>query len=342
MRKMLYAIIALALGVNVVLANDFFTASGVPSTGAALVSSTIRTEFANIGAGFDKMPTLTGNGNKVVTVNAGGTALGATAATALSGMVIGTNLQAWDADLDAVAALTSTAGMLARTGAGAFAVRTITGTSAEIDVANGTGASAAPTLSLPTALTFTGKTITGGTFSSPTITTPILTVIDAAGDLIVGTAADTVGRLGIGTAYQRLMVNSGGTAIEWSTPMASQAELEAGTSIGPVFTTPGRQHFHPSAAKAWGFFTVANPPTVNAGYPGTPTGVKNSVGNFTITHQVTFSSTNYSVIVVAEHSSAVIAQVGTRTATTINLLFFDAAGAAADPGLFHYVCFGDQ
>lgn len=171
MRKLLYAIIVLALGANVVLANDFFTASGVPSTGAALVSSTIRTEFANIGAGFDKMPTLTGNGNKVVTVNAGGTALSATAATALSGLAIGTNVQAWDADLDAVAALASTAGMLARTGAGAFAVRTLTGTAAEITVTNGDG-SGTPTLSLPTALTYTGKTVTGGTYSLPTLVNP--------------------------------------------------------------------------------------------------------------------------------------------------------------------------
>lgn len=42
-------------------------------------------------------------------------------------------------------------------------------------------------------------------------------VIDAAGDLIVGTAADTAGRLGIGSAGQVLKVNSGATALEWGT-----------------------------------------------------------------------------------------------------------------------------
>ncbi len=71
--------------------------------------------------------------------------------------------------------LTSTsAGMVCATGSNAFVVRTLTGTANEITVTNGTGASAAPTLSLPSALTFTGKTITGGTFSSPTLTTPAL------------------------------------------------------------------------------------------------------------------------------------------------------------------------
>lgn len=41
------------------------------------------------------------------------------------------------------------------------------------------------------------------------------TVVDAAGDLLYGTAADTLGRLAIGTAGQVLKVNSGATAPEW-------------------------------------------------------------------------------------------------------------------------------
>jgi hypothetical protein len=42
-------------------------------------------------------------------------------------------------------------------------------------------------------------------------------VVDAAGDLIIGTADDTASRLGIGTAGQLLKVNSGATAPEWGT-----------------------------------------------------------------------------------------------------------------------------
>ena len=41
-------------------------------------------------------------------------------------------------------------------------------------------------------------------------------LVDAAGDLLVGSAADTVARLGIGTAGQVLRVNSGATAPEWA------------------------------------------------------------------------------------------------------------------------------
>ena len=47
------------------------------------------------------------------------------------------------------------------------------------------------------------------------------TVVDAAGDLLYGTAADTLGRLAIGTAGQVLQVNSGATAPEWATPSGS-------------------------------------------------------------------------------------------------------------------------
>ena len=57
------------------MANDFFTAAAVPSTGASLASATIRNEFAAIEDGFDKLPTMTGNGSELVAVNSSGTAL---------------------------------------------------------------------------------------------------------------------------------------------------------------------------------------------------------------------------------------------------------------------------
>jgi hypothetical protein len=49
---------------------------------------------------------------------------------------------------------------------------------------------------------------------------PVADVVTTAGDLLYATAADTVTRLGIGTASQVLAVNSGATAPEWVTPAA--------------------------------------------------------------------------------------------------------------------------
>lgn len=63
-------------------------------------------------------------------------------------LVVGTNVQAWDADLDALAALAATAGMLSRTGAGAFAARTLTAPAAGITISNPTGSAGNPTWAL--------------------------------------------------------------------------------------------------------------------------------------------------------------------------------------------------
>src|ERR1043165_8847364 len=66
-----------------------------------------------------------------------------------------------DDDLTALAD-NSTNGFWVRTGAGAGAARTLSGTANEVIVSNGDGVAGAPTFSLPGALTFTGTTITGG------------------------------------------------------------------------------------------------------------------------------------------------------------------------------------
>jgi hypothetical protein len=74
------------------------------------------------------------------------------------------------------------------------------------------------------------------------------TVIDAAGDLVYGTAADTLGRLAIGTAGQVLKVNSGATAPEWGAAGGSSGMTlikrasfsnvaNTGTTFDDIFTS---------------------------------------------------------------------------------------------------------
>jgi hypothetical protein len=62
-----------------------------------------------------------------------------------------------------------------------------------------------------------GISVASGTGPIPIITNSSTDLITTAGDLLYGTAADTVARLGIGTAGQILKVNSGATAPEWGT-----------------------------------------------------------------------------------------------------------------------------
>jgi hypothetical protein len=83
-------------------------------------------------------------------------------------------------DLQTIENLSGT-GMTARSGDGDWALRSITGTSNEISVANGSGASGNPTVSLPSSLTFSGKTVTGGTFSGPTFSGTISGTPTASG-----------------------------------------------------------------------------------------------------------------------------------------------------------------
>ena len=56
-------------------ANPYYDSTGYPSTGAAGSSSSMRSELDLVEAGFNKLPTLSGNGGKLVGVNAGATAL---------------------------------------------------------------------------------------------------------------------------------------------------------------------------------------------------------------------------------------------------------------------------
>lgn len=60
----------------------YYTPTGVPSTSAQLLSTTIRSEFTLISTSLDAMlPVVSGNGSKIVAINSGGTALEAITTT---------------------------------------------------------------------------------------------------------------------------------------------------------------------------------------------------------------------------------------------------------------------
>jgi len=132
------------------------------------------TSIASLGTAADKIAYTTGVDTWAET---GLTAYGRTlinsaaasnARTTLA-LVIGTDVQAFDATLTALAAY-NTNGILTQTSADTFAGRTITGTANKVTVTNGDGVSGNPTLTLPDALNLKVGA-TGLTLQDPADTT---------------------------------------------------------------------------------------------------------------------------------------------------------------------------
>lgn len=121
---------------------------------------------------------------------------------------------------------------------------------------------------------------------------------------------------------------------------ASQAEMETASST-TVAVTPGRQHYHPSAAKAWVNWDADGTIAIQTSY-NVSSITDNGVGDYTINFSVTFSSTEYCAVAFVSNPGAqggvgvnynVAAKPGgTRTATAFQVI----AGAANTVGALDF------
>jgi hypothetical protein len=164
----------------------------------------------------------------------------------------------------------------------------------------GDGSTAWSGLAYPATGTITGVTAgtgltDGGTSGVVTLnldTTAVIppTTVNSKGDLIVGTADDTVDRLGVGTDGQVLSANSGETAgLEWVTPYGPTTPTE--------FTSVSTTSYTVSSSDAGKVLIVntSNPTTITLTTTGLSTGQQIVVHQYG-TGSVSFSATSPAVI----------------------------------------------
>jgi hypothetical protein len=179
-------------------------------------------------------------------------------------------------------------------------------------------------------------------------------IIAAKGDLLTGTANDTPAVLSVGANGTTLVADSAqATGLKWETPSsglsaATQAEMESASSTS-VASTPGRQQYHPSAAKGWVTFTGTTPYTINGSY-----NVSSVTSNFTVAYRVNwdvdFSSANYAYTMNCrklDTDSPTTATMIVCNTYTVNPGYIDFAlmcvnGTKTEPASVVVTAFGDQ
>jgi hypothetical protein len=122
---------------------------------------------------------------------------------------------------------------------------------------------------------------------------------------------------------------------------ASQAQQETGSSTA-VNVTPGRQHFHPSAAKCWLFASVAGGvPTMTANYNMTSI-TDDGVAQLSGTIATDFSSATWASLGTGGHASDGYAVTMTaKAAGTFSMIFKVTGSGFVEPTEWNFSGFGD-
>lgn len=171
--------------------------------------------------------------------------------------------------------------------------------------------------------------------------------IATKGDLVVGGSNHLPQRKAVGSDNQILRSQSSQSdGLEWINPAATQAEQETGSSL-VTYVTPGRQHYHPSAAKAWAVVDGGGTPSIAASYNVTSV-TDGGVGTFTINLTTTFSNSSQHCPLAMVWSQGAsppqtIEQTSAgKSASACALIVYDNTNFTRDPNGFFYAAFGDQ
>ncbi len=125
--------------------------------------------------------------------------------------------------------------------------------------------------------------------------------------------------------------------------IATQAEQETASSTTLVVTS-GRQQFHPSASKCWGFATyTAGVPALQVSY-NVSSITDFAVGQLHVFADTDFSTANFSVCVAAQQSTNNDSDTSYQSLGVGSVLLnhFESGGTLTDPVSFSWTLFGDQ
>jgi len=169
------------------------------------------------------------------------------------------------------------------------------------------------------------------------------------------TTADVVtvnssGNVGIGTSSPTVKLDvSGSLAVSGAISgavVATQSDQETATSI-TTLVTPGRQQFHPSAAKGWVKAASNGTSAVSFNVSSITDG---GVGRVVVNWTVPFSSANYVALGTAQKSTSlsaattlIVQERTDSTASACHMDIIDSSGTAfQDPNYTNIAAWGDQ
>lgn len=157
------------------------------------------------------------------------------------------------------------------------------------------------------------------------------TINASAGGVVL--TSDTSGTLALQSGgVTKMTIGAGGvTGLE-----ATQAEQEAGSSV-VKYTTPGRQQYHPSAAKAWGYSDASGNV---AGSYNISSVTDGGSGILTFNFTVAMSSANY---VASNTGDANLpGAINSRTTTQCDVRNYNTLTQGLQDSNVHFMAFGDQ
>ncbi len=131
-----------------------------------------------------------------------------------------------------------------------------------------------------------------------------------------------------------------------TTYQATQAELEAGL-VADAYTSPEKQHHHPSASKAWVSYEQIAPIGIRASY-GVASVADIATGASTVTLTTAMSTTSYAILAAAgrgdnDADNDYVASIDTDpTATVIGIRVNDVSGTDTDVEFINVLILGDQ